>query len=310
MPEPLHFVFCVNDGYAHYLAVPIYSICENHPDEHIVFHIFTDSISPKNQKLLQDEIKNFTNAQIEFHTINDAKLQGLSKKWSIYAWYRILAPELLPDVKKCLYLDADTLVCSNLSEIFNIPMTDSPIACVIDVENFKSDTRQRCSLNDEETYVCSGVLLMNLEYWREHNLSDKIIKWAKENNGRIKFPDQDTLNILCKDTKIVLPIKYGLQNVFFRNENFYSGDLKMQLIEAYQTPAIIHYAGCAPWISEFSNNPLHSYWRTYNNKLRHKVSMNYKTKGLNGLKVRLWRCLHPYNVKADRHWIETKLQSK
>lgn len=310
MHEILNFVFCVNDGYTHYLAVPIRSICENHRENKLVIHIFTDSISERNQSLLNNEIRHFKNAQLKFHFIDDKGLKGLSEKWSIYAWYRILAPILLPDVQRCLYLDADTLVCNNLSELFSMPMDDSPIACVIDVENFNEETRVRCGMSKGDTYVCSGIMLMNLEYWREHKLSDRIIKWAKENNDRIKFPDQDTLNILCKDNKIVLPIKYGLQNVFFRNDNFYSGELQKQLKDAYQTPAIIHYAGCAPWITEFSNNPLHNYWRKYNNMLSHKVSMRYKTQGINGLKVRLWRLLHPYNANADRLQIESKLRLK
>lgn len=308
MSEVLEFIFGVNDGYAHYIAVPLKSICENHQESNVIVHIFTDCISQKNQKLLTDEICQYKNVQLKFHCIDDTILKGLSEKWSIFAWYRILAPILLPDVKRCLYLDADTLVCNNLSELFSLPMNNSPIGCVIDVENFNKETRQRCSLTKEDTYACSGVLLMNLEYWREHNLSDKIIGWAKENNSCIKFPDQDTLNILCKDNKIVLPIKYGVQNVFFKNENFYSGELYEQLREAYKTPSIIHYAGCAPWIKEFSDNPLHSYWRQYNNMLRNKVPVRYLTKGVNGLKVRLWRMVRPYAVNVDREAIETKLQ--
>lgn len=307
MAEDLNFVLCVNNGYAHYIAVTIKSICENHKENRIVIHVFTNYISDTNRNLLYEVIDPYEKVQIKFQIVDDRGLKGLKESWSIYAWYRILAPALLPHVKRCLYLDADTVVCNNLSDLFSMPMQNCGVAGVIDVENFHVDTRKRCNLGEEDIYFCSGILLMNLEYWRTHDFSNEIIRWAKENDTRIKFPDQDTINILCKDNKIVLPIKYGVQNIFFKDARFYQGQLKAQLTEAFQSPSIIHYAGCAPWITEFSNNPLHGYWMKYNNMLKHKVRIRYMTKGINGIKVRLWRMMNSYDARIEMKQIEEKL---
>lgn len=307
MHSQYNFALCVNDKYSRYIAVTVLSICENHIHNRVSIHILTDYISSKNQRRLKNIVNHYPNADIRIYNVDDSQLKGLKDTWSIYTWYRVLVPQLLPDVSRCLYLDADVVVTDNLSEIFNMSMDNTSIACAIDSENFKEDTRCRCEYGDSDTYVCAGVMMMNLDYWRDHNLTDQIIRWGYKNDAKIKFPDQDTINILCNSSKIVIPIKYGVQHIFYSNPYFLSR-LHNQLVEAYRRPAIIHYAGYAPWIVEYTNTLFHPYWEKYNRILHCSVKTSYKTKGLNGLKVRLWRLLHPYDNRLDRQRTEIALK--
>jgi len=302
------FVLCVNDRYSQYIAVTIKSICENHRGQGISIHVLTDYISDFNKKTLQDIVNEYLGAQLRFYSVDDSRLKGLKDTWSIYTWYRVLIPELLPDVDRCLYIDADTVITNDLSALFELPMDDYAIGGVIDVENFNEETRERCGLTKNDRYVCAGIMLMNLQYWRKNDLAKSIIKWGRENDGIIKFPDQDTINILCKDCKIVLPIKYGVQHVFFGHDAFYSPEYLPQLKEALVAPSIIHYAGCAPWISEFSNMIFHNKWMKYNRMLKNKVRLEYHTKGIDGVKVRIWRLMHPYNRDNEIKALMEKLR--
>lgn len=308
MNNSLDFVLCVNDSYSRYIAVTIKSICENHKHNICVIHILTDYIREKNESRLNEIVSLYSNVQLKVYIVKDCELRGIKDTWSIYAWYRILIPHLLANVDRCLYVDADTVITDNLQDLFTMPMNGKAIGCVIDVENFNEDTRQRCKFEDSDTYVCSGVMLMNLQYWRQYELSNCIIKWARENDSIIKFPDQDTINIICKDCKIILPIKYGVQSIFFKHKAFFRTTLKKQLVESFFHPSIIHYAGCAPWIKEFSSTLFHYYWMRYNVMLKHKVKLHYKTKGLKGLKVRVWRLMHPYNVQKEKLAVKRLLQ--
>ena len=302
----LDFALCVNDVYAKYISVTIKSICENHRNNPIVIHVLTDFISESNQSLLHNIVRRYDKAELDILTVDDTELRDLKDTWSIYTWYRVLIPALLPDVERCLYLDADTVVTDNLSSLFALNMDDVAIACAIDTEAIKEDTQKRCNFGKDDIYVCAGVMLMNLKYWRENNLSSRIIKWGRENDSLIKFPDQDTINILCKNNKIVLPIKYGVQHIFYYNQTFLS-TLPEELLEAYRKPAIIHYAGFAPWIRELSDTPFHHYWERYNNLLSNKVKIIYQTKGVKGMKVRIWRAMHPYALKKEMTLIEEKI---
>lgn len=305
--QPYNFALCVNDKYSRYIAVTVKSICENHRDNPVAIHILTDYISTKNQHRLKDIVSAYQNAEIYIYAVDDSQLKGLKDTWSIYTWYRVLVPQLLPGVSRCLYLDADTVVTDDLSELFTMPMEGKSIACAIDSENFKDETRQRCEYGEADIYVCAGVMMMNLDYWREHNLTEQIVRWGYENDARIKFPDQDTINILCNRSKIVMPVRYGVQHIFYYNPNFLGG-LREQLVEAYHSPAIIHYAGYAPWVAENTDTLFHPYWEKYNSMLPRRIKAAYKTRGINGLKVRLWRLLHPYDNRLDRQRTEKALQ--
>ena len=42
-----------------------------------------------------------------------------------------------------------------------------------------------------ERYINSGVLLLNLDYWREHDIEARCIRWLEGNRERATMPDQD-----------------------------------------------------------------------------------------------------------------------
>ena len=294
----IHIAFCVNNNYIPYIIVTCISILENNTSNNITIHVFIDTISEKNKRLLKDNIKKYKNGKIEIHLVNDSLLIGLKDTWSIYAWYRILIPEILPDnIHRILYLDADIIVKDNLEDLFLINMDDKSIASTIDIETFNEETFLRCKYDKDKKYICSGVLLMNLDYWRKENLTNKIILWAKENNHLIKFPDQDTINYICQDTKILLPIRYGIQAPFLTNNKFYKEPYYQELKDCITKPAIIHYAGCNPWIKELSTHPFTIDWIKYNKKMTKPVKRFYKTKGWLFFKMIVWNILHPNRNK-------------
>lgn len=291
----INIAFCVNDGYARYIGVTIQSILANHQDDIVRIYVLTDYISDKNKVWLADIVKQNADVSIVFVSVDDTKIKGLKDTWSLIAWYRVLMPDLLPaDVDRVLYLDADTIVADNLQDLFSIDMTDKSIAGTLDYETQNEETFIRCGYEMSKGYVCSGVLMMNLQYWRQHNLSEKVIRWGYENNDRIKFPDQDTINYLCRDSKILLPLRYDIVDGFFGNEAFYAPEFREQLRDCIEHPAIIHYAGQRPWIIEQGKHIMQHYWEQYNNMLPNPVKRKYESKGLLKIKVMLWHFFHPH----------------
>ena len=209
----MNIAFCINDTYAPYVAVTLKSLVENNSSNALNVYILTDGISDKNICLLENVLKR---GRLYFYNVDDRKLRGLKDVWSIYSWYRVLLPEVLPyEVKNILYLDADVVIDSDISHLFSINMEGKSGAGVIDIQSFKPETYERCLYGAEKRYICTGVLMMNLEYWREHNICESIINWARKNDAQIHFPDQDAINHVCQDTKIVLDLRYGIMDVFF-----------------------------------------------------------------------------------------------
>lgn len=291
---PLHIAFCVNDAYVPYIAVTIKSIAENHKDSGVFIHVLSDYVSPKNGKFLDWVLKPYQNVVLSIIIVDDSALRGLKDTWTIYTWYRVLLPQYLSqNVHRVLYLDADTIVAGNLEELFLLDMSNKAVAGTIDPESFESETFQRCMYDASKKYICAGVLLMNLDYWRENDLSTKVIEWGYGHNDVIRFPDQDTINVLCQDSKIVLPLRYGIMDYFFKTDLFYQKPYTQELRDCIEHPAIIHYAGMNPWKRELATSLMQDEWEKYNNMLPHPVKKEYITKGWNLVKMRVWNILHP-----------------
>lgn len=295
---PIHIALCVNDGYVPYISVTIKSIIENHIGNIVTIHVLSDYISSSKEKLLQEVVESHDNVTLQIHIVDDSILRGLKDTWSIYTWYRVLLPKILSeDVHRVLYLDADTLVAGNISDLFSIDMKEKAIGGAIDILSFVPRTFERCMYEQEKQYICAGVMLMNLDYWRANNLTDRIVKWGRDNDARIQFPDQDTINYICRDHKIILPMRYGIIGAYFEKDVFLRQPYLDQLKECLQAPAIIHYAGQAPWKIELSYHPLQEKWERYNKMLKHPAKKVYITKGWNFVKMKIWNMLHPNQIK-------------
>ncbi|MDE6692776.1 MAG: glycosyltransferase family 8 protein [Muribaculaceae bacterium] len=289
----IDIAFCVNDRYAEYVGVTLWSILDSHGNVDVVIHILSDYISDRRKATLLEIVAPFPDVNLRFYSVDDTVLRGLKDTWSIYTWYRVLLPDLLPDdVRRVLYLDTDTLVTGDLTELFTMDMTDRAVACAIDIMSFDDEAFERCGFPREKVYVCAGVMMLNLDFWRENALAEKIVRYGRENDARIRFPDQDTINILCQDTKIVLPMKFGIQEAFFRNDILYGSRWSTEMLECIDDPRIVHYAGYAPWVREYDWTVMHHRWMNVSRSLPHPVRPRYRTRGLNLLKVWAYSLFH------------------
>ncbi len=241
--------FALNEGYIDYCRVTMVSLLENNRDTEVKFHIFTDRLSPIGINRLKSTADRYS-AELNVYEMDDNRLVGQKTSWSKYSWYRIFAPEVLPlSISKVLYLDCDVVVTGDISDIFKIDMSNKAIAAVCDIMSINEDLYDRVGYNKQKGYFCAGVLLMNLDYFRHHNLSKKILDYALNYPNRILFPDQDALNIVCQDMKIALPLKYGILLSFYTNRQFMI-EHREEVIDSLSDYRIIHYAGCAPWVAE------------------------------------------------------------
>lgn len=267
------FCLCFNSEYVPYASVTIKSIMDNAGvDDEIVVHVVSDYLSNDNLEFLK-------RWNVVFHIINDDSIfDGIdSSVWSVYTLYRLFLPKYLEsDIHKVLYLDCDVIVNSNLDELFEMDMRGKAIAGCIDPQTYCEEVFTRLNYDIEKKYICAGVLLMNLDYWREHDLSNRVIEYMKNNPAKIVFLEQDALNYLCHDHKIILPAKYGIQVSFFRDICFLTEHVS-EIEGLIDDPKIIHYAGYAPWVY-CKNKSLHSYmwWKTYRSlKTFPMVKVNY-----------------------------------
>lgn len=253
MKFTLDICYALNEGYVDYCCVSIISLLLNNEGANVTFHILTDTLSDQAETKLRELARSY-GSDVNFYYMDDSRLRGQKTSWSKYSWYRIFAPEVIDEsIKELLYLDCDVVVMGDISDIFNRKEGEWSVAAVYDYMTIFPDLFKRVRYDQADGYFCAGVLLMNLEYFRRHNMSKKILRFALDNPECIQFPDQDALNCICKDSKIRLPLKYGILDPFYRDERFvrrFTDEVK----ESLEDPRIVHYAGCAPWIAEYQHH--------------------------------------------------------
>lgn len=313
MADVQHVAFCISDNYSSIVAVTLQSFVDHHTNESaFTFHLVSEALSADNLDYLRRVIAQRSSWQLLYHPIEEKNLAHIpTGPFTIHAWYRIFLDQLLPEeVEKVLYLDADTLIASSIDELFQIPLENVAIGAAKDQQNFITATKQRIGLPQQHTYVCSGVLLMNLSYWREHNIAQQILDWAIANAHRLGCPDQDAINVVLREKTVVLPAKWGIIAKNFLYDAFYQTE---EAAEAYHHPCIIHYAGCAPWYYELSKIAprFQELWYETNKRMEQPVEMrSYFPTILKRLKalfrhIQEGRLTYPRTTSA---FIERKLQ--
>lgn len=252
--------FAVDDTYIPFFAVSLKSLIDNSSEKNkYEIKVLSSNISEEN--ILKIKKYEKENISIEFVDLNN-QLKEIESKlytrnyYSNTTYYRLFIPTLYPQYKKVLYLDSDTIILSDVANLYNKQIGDNLLAGVADgavqtVKVFQDYVEKVVGVIDYNNYFNAGVLLMNLEELRKYKFQEKFLYLLE----KIKFEvaqDQDYLNRLCKGRiKIInsawnkMPITVG------KTEN--------------EQPKIIHFnLGFKPW--HFDDIPYQEHFWHYAKK--------------------------------------------
>lgn len=237
----------INDDYLEQTEVLLKSLFDNN-DENIEI-IILDSDLSKHSKMIIKRILERYGYGLRFVSVDKNMFRNAPKRQniSIETYFRLLAFDLLYDIKKILYLDADMIIDGSLKELWETNIDDHCIAGVADQGTVQNDLYHRAGLGlkKDSVYINGGVLLMNLENMRKRLSVDKIFSFIDIMGDRLKYQDQDVINVLFEDDILPLPIKFNCAPIYKNGQDF---------IEHYFhprkriKPIIIHYMGeMKPW---------------------------------------------------------------
>lgn len=169
-------------------------------------------------------------------------------------WFRALLPDLLPDVDRVLYLDADTLVVDGLAELFTMPLGTAGIAAADNVlEPTHRDRVAALGLEGAHAYFNSGVLLLDLAQLRRDGRMQQVLQVARERADELVWPDQDALNLVFASTREALHPRWNAQNSLSVWRPWAEEVFGVERVdEALSDPAIVHFEGPGqkPWFVE------------------------------------------------------------
>lgn len=213
------------DGtYSVWVGTAMQSIIEN-TDVRIVFHILHDDTLTDDNKNKLMHVANSGGHKLEFHYIDSMKFDEVKHMmgyFTIDAMFRLLLPEILYNLDKIIYLDADLFVNRDIAELWNENIDGYCVAAVADEGTGKGSESPYPVLEgqiDRDKYFNSGVLYMNLnEIRRNGNLCQLVLEYL-QTNIKATCPDQDALNVVYKDKCKYIDASWNLFVKYERNDD-------------------------------------------------------------------------------------------
>lgn len=181
----------------------------------------------------------------------------INEKYTVAASYRLLLPDLLPNHDKLIYMDCDMIVRRSFASMYyTLDLKDNYFAAVEEtIDAYKFADFQRIGFEGDQ-YFNSGFLYMNLRKLREDNMVEELLEASKETI--YKWPDQDILNIHCKDHILKLPPYYNGYWLGWDSLNCFLDKYSKYDWGALVNYGIIHYAVYKPWKCHY--NLIDRYW--------------------------------------------------
>jgi len=272
----MDIVACTDKNYIMPTGVMMYSVCCNNTDVDIVFHIITDCDEAEEKEKLIKTIKPFKNKSVVFYDGGKLDTSGFPLTDSncaitISTYYRLFVAKLLPaTLNKVIYLDVDIIVRQSLLPLWNVNLGDKSIAAVPDWNIECSDFSKRLGYSKEKGYFNAGVLLINLEYWRNHNVLNDFVEYIKLHADSMTYADQDVLNYIFREKKMILPIKYNLQSglLWKKTECHFEAEVYDKKIQdAILDCTIVHFSAGKPWWTSCKHPFRSSFLKYYNQTL-------------------------------------------
>jgi lipopolysaccharide biosynthesis glycosyltransferase len=236
MKKTLHVAFCIDNTFAIHLAALIHSLGKHlNQDFKLKCHIL-GRLNEKDVSKLSSLISN--NVRVLFHdNIPDYKSIPISSLYNNrlneVTYYRFAIPEVLHNVAKVLFIDADMIAVGDISPLWSIEMRDSVVAVVSDHILGCDTEKQQARGISSGRYFNAGLILMDLDKWRENNISKQALCLLVDNNG-FEHNDQDALNIILEHNALYLDTKWNAQ--------------PNHLVQKDSLPVLVHFCGQEkPW---------------------------------------------------------------
>jgi len=243
----MNIVVAVNNAYVKPLKVMFSSLLTHNKE---CIHVFI----LQTERLLDShicEIKSVLGNRGDIHLIDVPTIE-CNTRFSSASLSRIIAPFYLPlEISRVLYLDADILIRKPIKQLYDMDMSQKSICAIPD---YACDTEdgyhmQQLELRRPKHYVNSGVLLVDLNRFREKYNLQELLDGLKTHNAISSFIDQDFINDYFRDDIQYVDVTYN----------------QPALWSAPKSAVIVHYIGeKKPWKTNYDLKFFFEYKKVWN----------------------------------------------
>lgn len=242
----INIVCALDRGYLRHCAAMLHSLSEENQGERLNVYVVHDTLDPEEKARFIRYTSTFLSSisllQADSSRLHDFPVSGHG---SLAAYFRLLLPDLLPaGLSRFLFIDSDAVVVDSVRSLWDTSLQGYPLAAV---------REHQLSCQDHGyvfgEYFNSGMMLVDLERWRQMDLLEKGRAFARTHPHRLRHWDQDVLNHLFAGQWLAMSERWNACPHLFGLNPFYDMSrekLTADQIDAIDHPAIVHFAGPGP----------------------------------------------------------------
>ena len=243
----MHIAFNVNASFFMQMGVAIISVLENNPQKAFSFHVFVDTFNNEDAEKLKTIAEKYKQT-ITIYVMDMQPLQGFHikvKRFSRVTYLRLLMPKVLREIDKYLYMDADMICLSSLTDIEMFDLDRYAFAAVSDLPEAVEYRSNFLKLKNGK-YFNDGLMWIDVKKWNEQQITEKCFEYQGADPSMFLGQTQDILNIVMDGNILFIDRKF----------NVMSEDTELK------DAVIYHFFGrFKPW--EMVLNKYDKLWRKY-----------------------------------------------
>lgn len=248
-----------SEEYIPYLYVSLTSILTHISEKNNYdFIILTSDIGENSKSMLEKLSDTRNNVSIRFVDVDPIirSYHFFVRDWFhpiIYA--RLIIPDLMCNYERVLYMDSDTIALTDVAELYRSELYGKILGGVRDTahvacyhmpgSDVKIDLDCRLKLRYPDEYINTGVLLFDIQKFREEYTSDYLLEYSSSQEW--KWQDQDIFMTLCEGKIHLLADEWNvLIHGPIRNDvDLMERNAPTKIFQTYlaarRAPKIIHY---------------------------------------------------------------------
>ncbi|MBQ8140536.1 MAG: 1-acyl-sn-glycerol-3-phosphate acyltransferase [Clostridia bacterium] len=198
--------YACDKNFVKYTVVSLYSMIKNASKDYDyrVYILHTSISEDIKKKVLELENDSF---KISFEDVTE-HLDAIAEKlpirdyYSKTTYYRLFIAEMFPEYDKAIYIDSDTVVQGDISELYMTDIKDAYVgACheqaMVQVDEYGTYAEKVVGVS-RHNFFNAGMILINCHQFRMHFVLDKFIEYLHAYTF-VVTQDEDYLNLICKD---------------------------------------------------------------------------------------------------------------
>ena len=260
--KSLNVVSACDEGYALGLCVMVRSVLENLPEDvELRLFVLDGGIRCATRERMLASWREF-DPSVEWISPDPGewldRVQRRGHAGVDATYFRLFLGELLPvDVSTVVYLDADVIVTTDLTRLFDTSFEGRPVLAVPDryavtlhlSRVMRATFPYRERFHEAPDYFNAGVLGIDLQAWRRERIGEQALTIARDHGEQLVFHDQDALNCVLAGRWTPLDVTWNFHELAQSLRSWETrGASPSRLRRLWHRPGVVHFTSSdKPW---------------------------------------------------------------